>query len=88
MFFPVLYHKPRSIFKYKFQEFHNKNINILAEMILGWMDILWECTETCRCNQFFDPPHFPYNSTVFLQIKHSPKQVGTFMIISCGGGAM
>ena len=41
-----VYHKPHSIKKN--QAFHNK-IGLLVEMILGWLDILWGYTETCRC---------------------------------------
>ena len=42
-----IYHKPHSIFKSKFYEFHNRNIGFSVEMIPGWLVIPLECTEIC-----------------------------------------
>ena len=55
----------------------NKNLNIstintlilLDEMIVGWMDILWRYTETCKWIFFFNPQYCLKNSTLFPQIK-------------------
>ena len=39
-----IYYKPHSIFKSKFQDFHNRNIGLFSGKRLEWMDISWECT--------------------------------------------
>ena len=83
-----IYHKPHSIFKYKYQEFHNRNIGLFSEMRLEWLYISWGCTETCGCGNFFKPIYFLMNSSVFLLIPNLPNQLGTFMTISHGKGAM
>ena len=60
----------------------------LVEMRLECLDISWGCTETFGCGKFFKPLYRLLNSSVFLLIKNSPKQLGTFMTISRGKGAM
>ena len=83
-----IYHKPHSIFKSKYQEFHNKKLAFLAEMKLGWLDISWGCNGTRRLKKFFNILYPLHNSSVFLPITHSTKQLGILMIISGGRGAM
>ena len=60
----------------------------LVEMRLERLDISCGCTETCGCGNFFKPMYRLLNSSVFLIIKNSPKQLGIFMIISNRKGAM
>ena len=83
-----IYHKPHSKFKSKSQDFHKINFVYLVEMIMEWLDISWECTETCGCGKFFKPIYHLLYSSVFLLIPNSPKQYSTLMIISHGKGAM
>ena len=52
------------------------------------MDISWECTRTCGCENFFKPLYHLLNSSVFVLITNSTKQLGTFMTISHGKGSM
>ena len=76
--------------------FLNPNINsfviktliYLVEMRLEWLDISWECTKTCECRKFFKSIYRPLNSSVFVLIINSPNQLGTFMTISHGKGAI
>ena len=65
-----------------------KSLVFLAEMIPWWLYISWKCTETCRCEKFYNLLYCLQNLTVFLQIKNSPNQLGTFVIISHGKGTM
>ena len=83
-----IYHKPYSIFKSKSQEFHNKNIDIFSEMILGWLYISWKCTETCGCEKLFNQPYIMKNSSLLLPITNPINQLGIFIIISRGKGAI
>ena len=83
-----IYHKPHSIFKSKYQEFHNITLVFLVEMRLKWRYISWECTETRGCRKFFKPLYCLHNSPVFLPITNLTNQLGIFMIISHGKGAM
>ena len=69
-----IYHKPHFIFKSKPQDFHNKNIGILEEMKLVWMDISWGHTENCGCEKFFSLLHHLQSSLVLLVITSSTKQ--------------
>ena len=57
-------------------------------MILEWMDISWECTETRKLKKPFNTPYCLHNSSVFLKIMFLKKQLGILMIISFGKGAM
>ena len=57
-------------------------------MRLEWLDISWGCTETCGCRNLFNPLYRILNSSVFLLITNTPKQLGTFKIISHGKGDM
>ena len=58
------------------------------EMILYLLDILWECTNTCRCGQFFKPLYRLQSSSVFLTIRNLTNQLGIFMTISSGKDAL
>ena len=76
------------MFKSNSQEFSNKTVGlfsgndtIIAVYLVGIHRDMWMKT-------FFNPPYFLQKSTVVLQIKNSPNQIGTFMIISCGKGAI
>ena len=60
----------------------------LAEMRLELLYISWGYKETCVCGKLFKPLYHMMNSSVFLLIPNSPKQLGTFMTISHGKGAM
>ena len=76
--------------------FLNRNIKsfeieksvFLVEIILVWLDILWYLTETLGCKKFFNISYFLQNWEVFIWIKNSPKQWGTFMIINHGRGSI
>ena len=48
------------------------------------MNISWVCTETWGCGKFFKKLYCLLNSSVFLPITNSPKQLGIFIIISHG----
>ena len=81
-----IYHKPHFMFKWKSQEFHNKNIGIfsgndtrMSGYFMGMHREFW-----MKC--FFNQSYCMQNSTLLLQIKNSPKQLGTLIIISCGKG--
>ena len=56
-------------------------------MILGWLDILWGCTDTCGCENFFNLLYPLQNSSVFLPITNLTKQFGVSMVVSRGKGA-
>ena len=79
-----------------FIPFLNPNIKIftietlvyLVEMRLEWLDISWGFTETCRCGKLFKTLYCLMNSSVFLIITYSQKQLGTFKTIIHGKGAM
>ena len=60
----------------------------LAEMILGCLDIPWGYTETCGFEKFFNQPYSLLNSSVFLPVPNLTNQLGIFVIISRGKGAM
>ena len=83
-----IYHKPRSIFETKSKDFHNKTLVFLMEMILGWLDISWVCTDTCQWKHFFNILYTLYNSLEFLPITNLKNQLGIFMIIIHGKGGM
>ena len=81
------YHQPHSFFL-NLKSFSIKTLVFLAEMILGWMDISWGFIETCRCKKIFNILYPLHISSVFLPITNLKNQIGIFMRISCGEGAM
>ena len=83
-----IYHKPLPSYKSKSQEFHNKTLVFSSEMILLWLNISWGCTDTCRRKNFSNQPYRLQNSSVSLSITNFKNQLGIFMIISRGKGAM
>ena len=60
----------------------------LGEIILEWMGTSWGCTDTSGWGKFFKPLYCLLNSSVLLLLKHSPRQLGTFMVLIHGKGAM
>ena len=79
---------PHFILKPKYQDFHNETFVFKAEMIVGCLVISWGRTETRGGKKFFNPPHCLQNSTVLLQKTNPPKQLGAFIIVRHGKGAM
>ena len=60
----------------------------LVEIRLECLDISWGCTETFGCVKFFKKLYFLLNLSVLILITNSPKQLGTFVTISRGKGAI
>ena len=74
--------------KQNIKSFTIKTMIFLAELITGWLDISWGCTETCGWEKFFNLPYTLQNSSLFQPITNFTKQLSIFMIISSRKGNM
>ena len=79
-----IYHTPYSIFKSKYQEFHNKNIGIFSRNYARMAGYLMGMQEGFRCKKIFNRKNRLQNSSVSLPKTNSTKQLCVFMIISRG----
>ena len=83
-----IYHKLHSIFKKKYQKFHNRNIGIFIRNNTRMDGYFVRMHRDLRMRLFFNILYSLQNSSVFLPIANLTKQLGIFMIISHGKGAM
>ena len=83
-----IYQKPHSIFKSKYKDFHNRNIGIFSANETRMAGHFMEMHRDLRMRKFLQATIL---SAEFISIptnKNSPKQLGTFMAISHGKGAV